>query len=63
MDVLFVCIHHVARSPMAAGLFNDLAGASSRHCVRSVGYGRLRPAGGANRSAVGVERWDYGASA
>jgi len=37
MNVLFVCTHHVARSPMAAVLFNDLAGASSRHRVRSVG--------------------------
>jgi len=37
MNVLFVCTHHVARSPMAAAMFNDLAGASSRHRVRSVG--------------------------
>jgi len=37
MNVLFVCTHHVARSPMAAALFNDLTGASSRHRVRSVG--------------------------
>ena len=37
MNVLFVCTHHVARSPMAAAVFNDLAGASSRYRVRSVG--------------------------
>jgi len=37
MNVLFVCTHHVARSPMAAAIFSDLAGASSRHRVRSVG--------------------------
>jgi len=37
MNILFVCTHHVARSPTAAALFNDLAGASSRHRVRSVG--------------------------
>jgi predicted protein tyrosine phosphatase len=37
MNVLFVCTHHVARSPMAAALFSELAGAASRHVVRSVG--------------------------
>ena len=37
MNVLFVCTHHVARSPMAVALFNELAGASSRYRVRSVG--------------------------
>lgn len=37
MNVLFVCTHHVARSPMAAALFNELPGASSRYKVRSVG--------------------------
>jgi predicted protein tyrosine phosphatase len=37
MNVLFVCTHHVARSPMAAALFSELAGATSRHKVRSVG--------------------------
>jgi predicted protein tyrosine phosphatase len=37
MNVLIVCTHHVARSPMAAAVFNDLAGASSRHRVHSVG--------------------------
>jgi predicted protein tyrosine phosphatase len=37
MNVLFVCTHHVARSPMAAALFDELAGAASRHRVRSVG--------------------------
>jgi predicted protein tyrosine phosphatase len=44
MNVLFVCTHHVARSPMAAALFNELTGASSQHRVRSVGL-----ASGANR--------------
>jgi predicted protein tyrosine phosphatase len=37
MNVLFVCTHHVARSPMAAALFSELAGASGRHLVQSVG--------------------------
>jgi predicted protein tyrosine phosphatase len=37
MNVLFVCTHHVARSPMAAALFRELTGATSRHMVRSVG--------------------------
>ena len=37
MNVLFVCTHHVARSPMAAAVFNNLSGASRRHRVRSVG--------------------------
>src|SRR5262245_56029074 len=37
MNVLFVCTHHVARSPMAAALFNELSGASSRYKVRSAG--------------------------
>jgi predicted protein tyrosine phosphatase len=37
MNVLFVCTHHVARSPMAATLFSELLGAKSRHMVRSVG--------------------------
>jgi predicted protein tyrosine phosphatase len=37
MNVLFVCTHHVARSPMAAALFSELVGATSRHRVRSVG--------------------------
>jgi predicted protein tyrosine phosphatase len=37
MNVLFVCTHHVARSPMAAALFSELAGAPSPHMVRSVG--------------------------
>jgi predicted protein tyrosine phosphatase len=37
MNVLFVCTHHVARSPMAAALFSELGGAPSRHMVRSAG--------------------------
>jgi len=37
MNVLFVCTHHVARSPMAAALFIEVAGATSQHTVRSVG--------------------------
>jgi predicted protein tyrosine phosphatase len=37
MNVLFVCTHHVARSPMAAALFRELTGATNRHMVRSVG--------------------------
>ena len=37
MNVLFVCTHHVARSPMAAALFSEVAGATSRYTVRSVG--------------------------
>jgi predicted protein tyrosine phosphatase len=39
MNVLFVCTHHVARSPVAAAVFNDLAGAGAPrwHRVRSVG--------------------------
>jgi predicted protein tyrosine phosphatase len=37
MNVLFVCTHHVARSPTAAALFSELVGAASRHVVRSVG--------------------------
>lgn len=44
MNVLFVCTYHVARSPMAAALFSELAGATNRHLVQSVG---LAP--GANR--------------
>jgi predicted protein tyrosine phosphatase len=37
MNVLFVCTHHVARSPMAAMLFSEVAGATSAYTVRSVG--------------------------
>lgn len=37
MNLLFVCTHHVARSPMAAALFSEVAGATSQHTVRSVG--------------------------
>ena len=37
MNVLFVCTHHVARSPMAATMFSELAGASHRYHVHSVG--------------------------
>jgi predicted protein tyrosine phosphatase len=37
MNVLFVCTHHVARSPMAAALFSEVAGATSPYTVRSVG--------------------------
>jgi predicted protein tyrosine phosphatase len=37
MNVLFVCTHHVARSPMAAALFSEVAGATNPYTVRSVG--------------------------
>ena len=37
MNVLFVCTHHIARSPMAATLFSELLGVTSRHMVRSAG--------------------------
>jgi predicted protein tyrosine phosphatase len=37
MNVLFVCTHHVVRSPMAATLFSELEGQPNRHRVRSVG--------------------------
>jgi predicted protein tyrosine phosphatase len=37
MNVLFVCTHHVARSPMAAIICRELAGMHSRYIVRSVG--------------------------
>jgi predicted protein tyrosine phosphatase len=37
MNVLFVCTHHVARSPMAAALFSEVAGTTSGYAVRSVG--------------------------
>jgi predicted protein tyrosine phosphatase len=37
MNVLFVCTHHVARSPTAAALFSELAGTTSLHVARSVG--------------------------
>ncbi|HSF30910.1 MAG TPA: phosphotyrosine protein phosphatase [Candidatus Tectomicrobia bacterium] len=44
MNLLFVCTHHVARSPMAAALFSELAGAASPYQVRSGGL-----ASGGNR--------------
>jgi predicted protein tyrosine phosphatase len=37
MNILFVCTHHVARSPMAAALFTELAGPTGRYMVRSAG--------------------------
>ena len=37
MNMLFVCTHHVARSPMAATLFSELLGVTNQHMVRSVG--------------------------
>ena len=37
VNVLFVCTENVARSPMAAEIFSDLAGHDAPHAARSVG--------------------------
>lgn len=37
MNVLFVCARNVARGPMAAAIFRELAGDGSRHSARSAG--------------------------
>jgi predicted protein tyrosine phosphatase len=43
MNVLFVCTHNLARSPMAAAIFAELAGGRSPHLARAVGFAPYAP--------------------
>ena len=37
MKILFVCMRNLARGPMAAAIFRELAGNGGQHLVRSAG--------------------------